>query len=415
MGANVKSAALPRRIGFTLGALLVYRLGLFIPLPGIDIALWEQIFRSQAGGVLGAANMLSGGAIARLSILALNIIPYLSAAVLLQLVSLFWSKLSILKDDGEAGRVSMDRWIRLLTVLLALFQAYGVAGALEGIQGVVSQPGGMFLLTTTLSLTGGTIFLVWLCDLIRARGVGHGLSLILSMGIAVEVPAGIAGILELMRQGMFSQGAIAVLCLVAFVLTALVVRVERARRRLSVSFPGRGAGQPMLDGQLSFKLNSAGALIPTWLASWFLSLSYLVVSLVPALQDSVIVDQFAHRGPLFLVVYAVLIFGFALLYTAFVLSPDDTARSLERHGGRLAGVEPGEATAAVLDRFFSRIALTGAAYLALVCLVPEILVAYMGVPFYFGGASLLIVVCTVLDLGDEIRGAGMLKARGARL
>jgi preprotein translocase subunit SecY len=405
---------LGRRIGFTLGALLVYRLGLLIPLPGIDVSVWEQLFRSQAGGILGAVNVLSGGALARLSILALNVFPYLSAAVLIQLMTTVGPQFGRLKKEGRQGRTVTDQYTWYLTVLLAVFQSYGIAIGLEGAGRIVSDPGWMFRISTTITLTGGTMFLMWLCDLIRARGVGHGLSLILCLGIVVEVPAGIAGVLELFRQGVFSQRAIVLMGLIAVCLTALTALVERARRRLPVTFPNHQAGRPAVEAELSLKLNSAGALIPTWLASLSLSLLYLVVSLVPGLEErsGFLVDQFAHRGPLFLAFYALLIFVFVLLYTAFVLSPDDTARALEKHGGRLTGAEPGEATAAALDRIFSRITLIGAAYLVLVCLVPEILVAYMGVPFYFGGASLLIVVCTVLDLDDESRAAGMRKSRG---
>jgi preprotein translocase subunit SecY len=412
MDANLGIGALGRRIGFTLGALLAYRLALHIPLPGIDPSVWQQLFRSQAGGIIGIVNAFSGGAIQRLSILALSLVPYLSAAVLVQLVSLFWTRLGRNRNDGERGRVAMDRITRYLTVLLALFQSYGIAGALEGVGGLVVEPGLIFRLTATLSLTGGTMFLVWLCDVIRARGIGHGLALILCLGLVVEVPAAIAGLLQIGRQGALSEGAILFTCVVAILVTALVVHFERARRRILISFPSRQVGTRVIEGQshLAFKLNCAGALIPTWLASWFLSLVYLAISVVPGLAEraSIVVDQFAHRGPIYLIFYAVLIIGFALLYTAFVLSPDDAARAIEKLGGRLGDVAPGEATAEALDGVFTRTAMIGALYLAFACLVPEILVAYMGLPFYFGGASLLVVVCTTLDLADEVRGSGLL-------
>src|SRR5712675_2451274 len=403
--ALAKADELKKRIWFALGALLVYRFGTYIPLPGIDPTAWEQIFRSQAGGILGMFNMFSGGGIHRMAIFALNIMPYISASIIIQLMTTVSPQLEQLKKEGEQGRKVMNQYTRYLTVALAVFQSYGIAIGLEGAGNVVSDPGWMFRISTTITLTGGTMFLMWLCDLIRARGVGHGLSLILCLGIVVEVPAGIAGVLELFRQGVFSQRAIVLMGLIAVCLTALIALVERARRRLPVTFPNHQAGRPAVDAELSLKLNSAGALIPTWLASLSLSLLYFVVSIVPGLEErsGFLVDQFAHRGPLFLAFYALLIFVFVLLYSAFVLSPDDTARALEKHGGRLTGAEPGEATAAALDRIFSRITLIGAAYLVLVCLVPEILVAYMGVPFYFGGAWLLIVVCTVLDLDDELR------------
>jgi preprotein translocase subunit SecY len=410
------TSELGRRVAFTLGALLVYRFALYIPLPGIDPSVWEQLFRSQAGGILGAFNTLSGGGIQRLSILALNIVPYLSASILVQLMTIVSPQLEQLKRESEPGRKVMFQYTRYLTFFLAIFQSYGISIGLEGAGSVVSNPGWIFRISTVITLTGGTMFLVWLSELITARGIGNGLSLILFVGIVVEVPAATAGVLDLARRGLFSEKAIVLMGVVVVALTALVVHVERARRRLVVSFAERRVGTQMIGGQshLSLKLNSAGALIPTWLASLFLSLLYFGISLVPGLEErlAIIVDQLANRGPLFMVFYAVLIIGIALLYTAFIASPDDVARRLEKYGGRLAGVEPGEPTAQVLDGIFTNTAAIGVSYLALVCLVPEMLVAYMGVPFYFGGASLLVVVCTILDLDDEIRGGVLREGRG---
>jgi preprotein translocase subunit SecY len=390
---------LTRRIWFTLGALLVYRLGTFIPLPGIAPSAWEQIFRSQADGILGMANLLSGGAIHRLAILALGLMPYISAAVLLQLLPIISKRLRALRTQGEPGRRTLDLLTRSLTALLSMLQAYGIAIGLESVPGLVSEPGWLFRTTTVLTLTGGVMALVWLSEWISARGLGNGVTLILFAGLVAEVPAGIAGALELGRRGVLSGGMMLALLASAIALTALVVAVERARRRLPVHVEG-GAGDP--PSSLSFKLNNAG-IIPAVLASWVLFLPAAIVSIaVPAWEAEL-------RGPLFTIVYAALIVACAFFYTAFLIDPDAAAETLKKHGAVLPGIFPGEPTAEHIDGVISRLTMIGAIYLALVYLVPVVLVATAPVPFYFGGASLLIVVCAILDLEAHIRAFASVK------
>jgi preprotein translocase subunit SecY len=390
---------LTRRIWFTLGALLVFRLGTFIPLPGIAPSVWEQIFRSQADSTLGMANLLSGGAIHRLAIFALGLVPYISAAVLLQLLPIISKKLRALRTQGERGRRTIDVYTRALTALLSILQAYGIAIGLESVPSLVAEPGWLFRTTTVLTLTGGVMALVWLSEWITARGLGNGVTLILFVGLVAEVPAGIAGMLELGRQGVLSGGTLLALVGSAIALTALVVAAERARRRLPVHVQD-GEGDP--PSHLSFKLNNAG-IIPAVLASWVLFLPSAIVFLfAPALEAQL-------RGPLVVVVYAALIVACAFFYTAFLIDPDAAAEMLKKRGAVIPGIGPGEPTAEHIDGVITRLTMLGAIYLALVYLVPAALVAMAPVPFYFGGASLLIVVCAILDLEDHIRAFASVK------
>jgi len=385
---------LTRRIWFTLGALLVFRLGTFIPLPGISPSVWEQIFRSQAEGALGMANLLSGGGIHRLAIFALGLVPYVSAAVILQVLPIISKRLRALRTQGERGRRRIELYTRALTALLAMLQAYGIAIALESVTSLVAEPGWFFRVTTVLTLTGGVMALVWLSEWITARGLGNGVTLILFVGLAAEVPAGIAGMLELGRQGALSSGMILSLLGSAIALTALVVAVERGRRRLPVQTAGRERDPP---ASLSFKVNNAG-IIPAVLASWVMLLPAAIVFLVaPAWQGQL-------QGPLVTIVYAALIVGCTFFYTAFLIDPDAAAETLKKHSALIPGIFPGEPTAEHIDGVVTRLTVIGALYLALLYLVPAVLVAMAPVPFYFGGASLLIVVCAILDLEDHIRG-----------
>ena len=386
---------LTRRIWFTLGALLVFRLGTFIPLPGIEPSVWEQIFRSQSGGILGTLNTISGGGIHRLAIFALGLVPYVSAAVLIQLLPIISKRLRALRTQGERGRRKIDLYTLVLTAVLAILQAYGVAIGLEGVGGgLVADPGWLFRTTTVLTLTGGVMALVWLSEWITARGLGNGVTLILFVGFVAEVPAGIAGMLELGRQGVLSSGMILALLGSAIALTALVVAVERGRRRLPVQAAGRERDPP---ASLSFKVNNAG-IIPAVLASWVLLLPTAIVFLVaPAWQGQL-------QGPLVTIVYAALIVACTFFYTAFLIDPDAAAETLKKHSALIPGIFPGEPTAEHIDGVVTRLTVIGALYLALLYLVPAVLVAIAPVPFYFGGASLLIVVCAILDLEDHIRG-----------
>jgi preprotein translocase subunit SecY len=395
------SSGLGRRIGLTIGGLLVVRLGTFISIPGINPQTWGQIFRQQSDGILGAFDLLAGGGIGRLSIFALSIMPFISASLLIQLASIVSRRLRALPKQGESGRRRLDVYTLALTIVLAAVQALGIALALESVPNVVPEPGIMFRLTTTLTLTGGVIFLVWLAGWITARGIGNGISLILAVGIAATLPGAIIGMLALSRQGVLSTNLILGLCLLAVALTALIVHMELARRQLAVAFR-RQAGARTIEGRstLELKLNNAG-IVPTILASWLLLLPVLVANLgleVPAW----ILDHLKQGKAVFLVLYGVAIVLCVFFYTAYLLNPDEIAEDLKKHGGVIAGVEPGEATAVHIDHVVSRVGMMGAVYLAFVYLLPEILIANWSVPFYLGGTSLLIVVCAILDVKAQI-------------
>jgi preprotein translocase subunit SecY len=387
------------RIAVTIGALLLFRLGSYIPLPGVNPEAWEILTWSQGGGVAAIFGASSGGA-KRLAIFALGIIPYVSAAVLVQLATIFSSRLRARAGDGERGRAAMVRYARYLTALLTAFQAWGVADGLEHASGVVVAPGPLFIISTVLTLTGGTLFLAWLAEQITARGIGNGIALILLAGIVTDIPASIAYALEVMRQG----SEIILVLLVVIVVTAVVVVMELARRRLPIQFAGRQAGSRTLDAQmsdLSLKLNPAG-IVPVLLAAFVLTMLLSLASLLIGF-DSVLVAQIRPGGPSRLIVWAVLIVLCTFFYTASVLDPEEAAERLKGLGGTIPDVSPGEETAAHLDRVVSRTTILGAAYLVLVMLLPEILIQFAHVPFYFGGTGLLVAVCTVIDLADELR------------
>ena len=402
------TSELGRRLWFTIGALLVYRLGSHIPLPGIDPSAWDQIFRSQAGGILGMFNVFSGGGIHRLAIFALGLLPYLSAAILIQLISFFPTTLRTLARQGEYGRRTLELYTRYLAVLLAAFQAYGIAVGLERVDNLVGAPGWLFRASTVLSLTGGTMFLVWLSGQITLRGIGNGLAMIFALGIIVELPAAAVGMLELGRHGVLSTGGI--LGLIAFVadLTGLIVFGELARRRFLVVYSRRQVGMRMIEGQsyLAVKLNPAG-MLPAVFASSLLLLPITIINTFHTGRSpdwlAAIVTQLSHGRPLFLLYYALAIVLCVFVYTAFVLSPDQLAADIARHGGAIPGVAPGNATAAHLDAAISRTTILGATYLALVYLVPELLISYVAVPFYFGGTSLLLVVGAAVDLNAQLK------------
>jgi preprotein translocase subunit SecY len=392
------NSELARRIAFTLGALLVFRVGSFIPLPGIDPGVWQQFFPAGSGGLLGAAGLLSGGALARLSVFSLAVVPYVSAAILVQLAGFVVPHLRALREAGEAGRRRIDLYTLLATVPVAAFQSWGIAGGLQGVANLVAEPGTQFTLTTILTLTAGTLLVTWLCWQITARGLGNGIALVLCLGIVLKVPADILGVLELGRQGAFSQSFIAGLALLAVVSIALVVLFEKARRHERVDFAARGSA-PAASAMLSFKLNGAGV-IPTVLASWVLLVPLLIASYFGAAD---FVRTFAPGQPLYLPCYAIVIFLSVYLYTAFLLDPGEAAEKLQRLGGAIPHVAPGEATAAYLDAVLSRVTLIGAVCFVAVCLIPELLILWGQVRFYFGGTSLLILVCTVVDIEKQAR------------
>jgi preprotein translocase subunit SecY len=404
-----KAEELKKRIWFTLGALLVYRLGTYIPLPGIDPSAWEQIFRTQSGGFLGMFNMFAGGGIHRMAIFALNIMPYISASIIIQLMTTVSPELEKLKKEGEQGRKVMNQWTRYLTVVLAAAQSYGIAVGLEGFGQAVGSPGLFFRLSTVITLTGGTMFLMWLGEQITSRGIGNGISLIILSGIVAELPSAIAGTLELGRQGALSTGLILAVVLMAIVVIAFIVFMERAQRRLLIQYPKRQVGNRMFEGQsshLPLKLNTSGVIPPIFASSLLLlptTISSFNSNQVPEWFGN-IAGMLSHGQPLYLALYVALIVFFAFFYTAIVFNPTETAENLKKHGGFIPGIRPGERTAEYIDYVLSRITVIGAAYLAIVCVLPEILISYAKVPFYFGGTSLLIVVSVTMDTVAQIQG-----------
>jgi preprotein translocase subunit SecY len=400
---------LKQRIAFTLGALLVWRVGVYLPVPGIDPQLWADIFRGQPGSIWQQYNFLSGGVVRFLGICSLGIMPYVTAALLIQLLTLLSSAVNRLKQKGERGRVIISRCTLAVTLFLAAWQAYGVAVGLEGAS-VVSEPGLLFRVSTVLTLTGGTIFLVWLSQQITARGVGNGIAIILFAGIATELPREIPKLIVSNQLGVLTSGILLALVLVIVAVAALVVMMERARRCLPVRFAERQAGTRMLPGRsadLVLKLNPAG-IMPAILTSWLASMVFIVVSLAAWLAGKGggwiggLPFGLGYGTPLHLLLWAAVIVFFAFVYTAFVCDPDDMAEKLEKHGGALPEVASGDA-AAHLDHVISRTAAIGATYLALVILLPEILISYSGAPFYFPSTSLLIMVCATLDIEAQVR------------
>ena len=404
-----KAEELKKRIWFTLGALIIYRLGTYVPLPGIDPDAFARSFAGQNQGVLGLFNMFSGGAVQRMAIFALNIMPYISASIIIQLLTSIVPSLEALKKEGEAGRKIINQYTRYLTVLLAAFQAYGIAVGLES-GGVVTEPGMFFRLSTTLTLMGGTMFLMWLGEQITSRGIGNGSSLIIFAGIVAELPGAVANTLELGRTGSLSTGLILAVMVMAIVVIAGIVFFERAQRRILITYPKRQVGNRVYEGQTSFlplKLNTSGVIPPIFASSLLLLPTTIVNLSSSAATGGVlgwIATYLAHGRPLYMVMYVALIVFFAFFYTAIVFNPVETADNLKKHGGFVPGIRPGERTAQYIDHVLSRITVIGAAYLAIICLIPELLISYAGFPVYFGGTSLLIVVSVVMDTVAQVHG-----------
>jgi preprotein translocase subunit SecY len=410
--ALAKAHELRQRIWFTLGALIVYRIGTHIPLPGIDPVSLKLLFEQQSGGVLGMFNMFSGGALGRMAIFALNIMPYITASIIMQLVSSMSPKLEALKKEGEAGRKKINQYTRLSTVVLAAAQAFGIAAGLEGMSaggaGVVLDPGMFFRISTVITLTGGTIFLMWLGEQITARGVGNGISLIIFSGIVANLPTASAQILELGRTGALSTVIIILIMAVGVSTIAAIVFFERAQRRLIIQYPKRQVGNRMFGGEsshLPLKLNSSGV-IPPIFASSLLLLPLTVINFGNApvggglLQT--VIAQLQHGQPLFIALYVMLIVFFAFFYTGVVFNPVDTAENLRKYGGFIPGIRPGKNTAEYINYVLTRITAIGAAYLAIICVLPEILISRYALPFYFGGTSLLIVVNVTMDTVAQV-------------
>ncbi|WP_434712772.1 preprotein translocase subunit SecY [Rhizobium sp. YTUHZ045] len=405
-----KAEDLKKRLWFTLAALLVYRLGTHIPLPGLNPEAYAQAFRGQAGGILGLFNMFSGGAVQRMAIFALGIMPYISASIIVQLMTSVVPTLENLKKEGEQGRKIINQYTRYGTVILGALQAYGIAAGLESGQGLVVDPGWFFRISTVLTLLGGTMFLMWLGEQITSRGIGNGISLIIFAGIAAGLPSALAGTLELGRTGALSTGLILLVIIVAIAVIGVIVFVERAQRRLLIQYPKRQVGNRMFQGDTShlpLKLNTSGV-IPAIFASSLLLLPATVAGFanttaMPSWATS-IVAALGHGQPLYMVLYAALIAFFAFFYTAIVFNPKDTADNLKKHGGFIPGIRPGERTAEYIDYVLTRITVIGAIYLVFVCILPEILVSQTGIPLSLGGTSLLIVVSVTLDTVAQIQG-----------
>ncbi len=406
--AFAKADELKKRIWFTLGALLVYRLGTYIPIPGVDPAALAEIFRQQQSGIIGIFNMFSGGAVGRMAIFALTIMPYISASIIIQLMTTVSPHLEALKKEGEQGRKQINQYTRYGTVFLAALQGYGIAVGLEGAGNVVLDPGLFFRATTVITLVGGTVFLMWLGEQITARGVGNGISLIIFAGIVAELPAALAGTLELGRQGALSTGLILVLMLMVVGVIAFIVFMERAQRRLLVQYPKRQVGQKMYGGDsshLPLKLNTAGV-IPPIFASSLLLLPITVANFSSGQGPqwlNVVTAWLGHGQPLYMALYAGGIVFFCFFYTAIVFNPTETAENLKKYGGFIPGIRPGKRTAEYIDHVLSRLTVVGAAYLTFVCLLPEILISRYSIPFYFGGTSLLIVVNVTMDTVAQVQ------------
>jgi preprotein translocase subunit SecY len=411
LGAFAKATELKKRIWFTLGALVIYRLGTYIPIPGIDPSVLAELFNQQRGGILGMFDMFSGGALGRMTIFALNIMPYISAAIIMQLMTAVSPQLEALKKEGEVGRKKINQYTRYGTVVLALFQSFGIAVGLEGMQGTqgmaVVDPGLFFRVSTVITLTGGTIFLMWIGEQITARGVGNGTSLIIFAGIVANLPSALAATLELGRTGALSTVFIVILLVMAVATITVMVFFERAQRRVIVQYPKRQVGNKMFGGESShmpLKLNTSGVIPPIFASS--LLLLPLTVAQFSAnsgpewLQE--VTARLAHGQPLYIIMYVALIVFFAFFYTAIVFNPNETAENLKKYGGFIPGIRPGKTTADYLDYILTRLTVIGAAYLSIICVLPEILISQYSVPFYFGGTSLLIVVSVTMDTVAQV-------------
>lgn len=409
LGTVGKMSELKSRLWFVLGALVVYRLGAHIPVPGIDPAVLKQLFDSQNNGILGMFNMFSGGALSRFTVFALGIMPYISASIIMQLATVVSPKLEQLKKEGEAGRRTITKYTRYGTLFLATFQALGIAIALEGQAGLVLDPGMAFRLTAVVTLVSGTMFLMWLGEQITERGIGNGISIIIFAGIVAGLPHAIGSTLELARTGAFSIPLVMFLFVAVLLVTALVVFVERGQRKITVNYAKRQVGNKVYGGQtthLPLKLNMAGVippifassiiLFPATLAGWFGSSEKLYW-----LKD--ISNVLSPGQPIYILFFAAAIIFFCFFYTALVFNPKETAENLKKSGAFVPGIRPGEQTAKYIDKIMGRLTLVGAVYITLVCLLPEFLRLKFNTPFYFGGTSLLIIVVVTMDFMTQVQ------------
>ena len=408
LGKTAKFGDLWRRLWFLLGALLVYRIGAHIPVPGIDPVKLAEFFARNQGGIIGMFNMFSGGALSKFTIFALGIMPYISASIIMQLMAIAVPSLEQLKKEGESGRRKITQYTRYGTVVLALFQAFGIAIGLES-QGLVPDPGMMFRLTTVMTLVTGTMFLMWLGEQITERGLGNGISIIIFAGIAAGLPNAIGGLFELVRTGAMHPVTALFICVLVILVTAFVVFVERGQRKILVNYAKRQVGNKVYGGQsshLPLKLNMSGVippifassiiLFPATVAGWFGASEGMTW-----LKD--IAATLSPGQPIYVLLYAAAIVFFCFFYTALVFNSKETADNLKKSGAFVPGIRPGEQTSRYIDKILMRLTLIGAFYVTLVCLLPEFLILKWNVPFYFGGTSLLIIVVVTMDFMSQVQ------------
>jgi len=411
--SNGKLQELRQRIFFVIGALIVYRTGTFIPVPGIDPVVMASLFEQQKGGILDVFNMFSGGALERMSLFALGVMPYISASIIIQLLSHTVPALEVLRKEGESGRRKLTTYTRYFTLVLATFQSIGVSMALQGQQvganALVLNPGFTFIMTATVTLVTGTMFLMWLGEQITERGIGNGISVIIFAGIVAGLPSAIGGTLELARTGELHALTVISLFIGAMLVTAFVIFVERGQRRITVNYAKRQQGRKMYAAQsshLPLKLNMAGVippifassiiLFPATMGDWF--------SKSPGMEWLASISQTLSPGqPIYVMFYAAAIIFFCFFYTALVFNSRDTADNLKKNGAFIPGIRPGDQTAKFIDGVMTRLTLIGALYMTSVCLLPEFLILYLNVPFYFGGTSLLIIVVVVMDFMAQVQ------------
>lgn len=402
------------RLWFLLAALVVYRIGAHIPVPGINPTALDDLFKQNQNGILGMFNMFSGGALSRATVFALGIMPYISASIIMQLMSIVSPQLEALKKEGEAGRRKITQYTRYGTVVLATLQAYFIAFGLEEQTGLVLDPGFAFRFTTVVTLVTGTMFLMWLGEQITERGLGNGISIIIFAGIAAGLPAALSGLLQQVNEGQMGGFSVLLICVIAAAVTYMVVFIERGQRKILVNYAKRQVGNKVYGGQsthLPLKLNMAGVippifassiiLFPATITSWFTKGADSSSGFVNFLKD--LAASMAPGEPIHALLYAVAIVFFCFFYTALVFNSKETADNLKKSGAFVPGIRPGEQTARYIDKILMRLTLSGAIYITLVCLLPEFLVAKWKVPFYFGGTSLLIIVVVTMDFMAQVQ------------
>ena len=411
LSAFGKATDLKKRIWFTLGALIIFRLGTYVPLPGVDGAVMAQLMSQNGNGLLGMFNMFTGGALGRMTIFALNILPYISASIIIQLLSSTIPALEAMKKEGDSGRQRITQYTRYLTVLIAAAQAYGIAVSLERVHGAsgaaVIDPGPFFVFTAVVTLVGGTVFVMWLGEQITSRGIGNGSSLIIFSGIVANMPIAVANILELGSTGALSTFFIIFIFIAALIIIGFVVFMERAQRRILVQHPKRQMGQKVFGGEANYmplKVNASGVMPPIFASSLLVIPATLVgFSAGGPVWLQTIAHLLSRGQPLYLLLFAGLIIAFSFVWAAIAFNPEETADNLKKNGAFIPGIRPGTNTAKYFDTVLTRLTAIGAAYLVIVCLLPDFAMSHYALPFYFGGTSLLIIVSVTMDTMTQIQ------------